>query len=135
MRAAETFSPDWTSPPGETISDVLRERDISIDDFAEKMQKSHQEILELLQGHSPITLGIARQLEKTLGASVEFWMSREFRYRERLGGSKEEANLWVQSLTTRSIRCHRSVIFGSVTELLSFLQYPAASIRNLRRNI
>ena len=98
MSAAETFCPDWTSPPGETISDVLRERGISIDDFAQKMQKSRQEILELLQGHSPITLGIARQLEKTLGASVEFWMSREFRYRERLGGCEEEANLWVQSL-------------------------------------
>jgi HTH-type transcriptional regulator / antitoxin HigA len=98
MSAAETFNPDWASPPGETIGDVLRERNISIDDFAEKMQKSHQETVELLRGQSPITLGIARQLEKILGASVEFWMSREFRYRERLGGPKEEGNLWLQTL-------------------------------------
>lgn len=98
MSAAETFTPDWASPPGETISDVLRERSVSIDEFAEKMQRSRQETLELLQGQSPITLGIARQLEKILGASVEFWMSREFRYRERLGGPKEEGNLWLQTL-------------------------------------
>ena len=100
MSAAETFNPDWASPPGETISDVLRERNISIDDFAEKMQKSRQEILELLDGESPITLGTARRLEKVLGASVNFWMSREFRYRERLTEPKVEDNLWLQTLPT-----------------------------------
>jgi HTH-type transcriptional regulator / antitoxin HigA len=98
MSAAETFNPDWVSPPGETIRDVLRERNITIDDFAEKMQQSRQETLELLQGQSPITLGTARRLEKALGASVEFWMSREFRYRERLGEPQEEDNVWVQTL-------------------------------------
>jgi HTH-type transcriptional regulator / antitoxin HigA len=98
MSAAETFNPDWVSPPGETIRDVLHERNITIDDFADKMHQSRQETLELLQGQSPITLRTARQLEKVLGASVEFWMSREFRYRERLTGPKEEDNVWVQTL-------------------------------------
>ncbi|SRR5258708_15525485 len=98
MNLAETFNPDWTSAPGETISDVLRERCISVDDFALRMQKSQQETLELLQGRSPITLGTARRLEKILGASVQFWMSREFRYRQRLGESAQDDNAWLQTL-------------------------------------
>lgn len=98
MSLAESFNPDWASPPGETIIDVLRERSISIDDFAQRMRKSERETLELLRGREPITLGTARQLEKVLGASVEFWMSREFRYRQQIEGAKLDDSGWLQSL-------------------------------------
>jgi len=54
--------------------------------------------MDLLQGRATITIGIARQLERVLGASVEFWMSRDFQYRQdiaRLHSADEE---WLTEL-------------------------------------
>jgi plasmid maintenance system antidote protein VapI len=98
MHLSESFSPDWASRPGDTINDVLRERKVSIDDFADRMGQSPAEIADLLQGRSAITLGIARRLEQVLGASVEFWMSREFRYRQHTTNPSLDDNTWLQGL-------------------------------------
>jgi HTH-type transcriptional regulator / antitoxin HigA len=76
------FQPDWTSAPGETISDLLAERDISLADFANRMNFSAKDATDLLEGRSTITIDVARKLKETVGGSVEFWVSRDYQYRE-----------------------------------------------------
>jgi HTH-type transcriptional regulator/antitoxin HigA len=46
------------------------------------MGQTLEEAANLLQGRATITIRVARRLERVLGASVEFWMSRDFQYRE-----------------------------------------------------
>lgn len=82
MTDTREFQPDWASPPGDTISDLLDERSLSTEEFSELIGQTPEQTEDLLFGRSTITLGIARELERVLGASIEFWMSRDFQYRE-----------------------------------------------------
>jgi|ERR1700722_8741546 len=102
MSTAQAFCPDWASSPGETIADILRERRIKVETFADLIGQSVEQVQRLLSGESPITLGVARQLQQTLGASVEFWMARDFRYRQ-IADPEEATNAWVQELPIRDM--------------------------------
>jgi plasmid maintenance system antidote protein VapI len=103
MISTQEFCPDWASAPGDTIADILRERALSEVEFAQCIGHTIEDARDLLQGRATITLAIARRLTQVLGASVEFWMSRDFQYRQdmaRLQASHEKK--W---LTERAQPC------------------------------
>lgn len=86
-----SFVPDWVSHPGETIQDILNERSISKNVFADLVCQDISEAADLLSGRLSITLNIARKLEAVLGGSVEFWVSRDNHYREAVAQRTEDA--------------------------------------------
>jgi HTH-type transcriptional regulator/antitoxin HigA len=92
------FRPDWASPPGDTISDILGERQLSDIEFASQIGRSLEEAKILLQGRTSITIGLARQLETVLGASVEFWMSRDFQYQQDIARLQKANEKWLSAL-------------------------------------
>jgi HTH-type transcriptional regulator / antitoxin HigA len=98
MASKELFQPKWTSSPGETISDILKEKRLSLIEFAEHMEHTPEDINDLLQGRSTITIAIARRLEKVLGASMEFWISRDFQYREDIKKFQKTEKEWLRQL-------------------------------------
>ena len=77
-----TFNPNWRTPPGGTIKDILNERNISLDEFSYMMNII--DIDKLISGEMFITPKIAKQLSETLGSSVNFWINRERNYRKPL---------------------------------------------------
>lgn len=89
------FKPNWTSSPGDTIKDILAARDISDFDFAKRMQFSIEDSLDLIEGRTALTLAIARQLSSILGASVEFWMTRDLQYRQDIARINISDEKWV----------------------------------------
>jgi len=76
------FTPNWISPPGDTISDLLKERGIAVAEFAAQLGQPVESASDLLQGREIVTLKVARKLEAVLGPSVEFWMARDYQYRQ-----------------------------------------------------
>lgn len=78
------FQPNWASAPGVTISRILRERSVSVDEFTKQMECSDQHVADLLKGQRAIDKKIANQLVLVLGASIDFWIKRERIYRESL---------------------------------------------------
>lgn len=99
MSKTHEFSPRWVSAPGATISDILLERDLSLAEFAQRMSAPTEEIRSLLEGRAAITIGTARRLQEVLGASVEFWMTRDFQYREDIAKRQAaEAKEWLSEL-------------------------------------
>jgi HTH-type transcriptional regulator / antitoxin HigA len=94
----DVFCPNWASAPGETIADILRERNFGIDEFAERIGQTKEQVKDLLGGRSAITIGLARQLERVLGGSVEFWMARDFQYHRQIASPDEVTNAWVREL-------------------------------------
>ncbi|MDP2816286.1 MAG: helix-turn-helix domain-containing protein [Rectinemataceae bacterium] len=78
------MKPDWASPPGDTILDLLEERDWTIADFAERLGLPPERISGLLDGTAPITHDIAVILESTLGSTTQFWLARELQYQASL---------------------------------------------------
>jgi plasmid maintenance system antidote protein VapI len=87
------FTPDWVSPPGDTIAAALRARGIATDEFARLLSRSASEVEGLLRGSALITADLAGQLAAILGASAGFWTRREARYREDLARLVREASL------------------------------------------
>jgi HTH-type transcriptional regulator/antitoxin HigA len=85
MNRPDGFSPDWASPPGETISDILETRNIQLDAFAQKIGWSDLEASALIAGTITITSEIAQTLANALGPSASFWIIRESQYRADLG--------------------------------------------------
>src|SRR5918912_2814725 len=98
MLSIQEFRPDWVSAPGDTISDILRERSLSETEFAEQIGHTLEDAKDLLQGRATITLEVARRLERVLGASVEFWMSRDFQYRQDIARLHAANKEWLTEL-------------------------------------
>jgi plasmid maintenance system antidote protein VapI/Zn-dependent peptidase ImmA (M78 family) len=92
------FRPDWLSAPGETILDILNERHLSVSQFASLMRQTADEVENLLEGRVTITLAVARQLSKVLGGSVEFWISRDFQYRDQAARLHVNDEGWLSEL-------------------------------------
>ena len=76
------FKPDWVSPPGDTISDLMVERGVSRARFAVMVGLTLVEVGGLLRGEAEITQRLAKALERVFGVSAAFWMARENHYRE-----------------------------------------------------
>lgn len=88
----EPFTPDWISPPGETIADLIEEQEWSQADLAKRLGYTTKYISLLIDGKAPITEEIALKLENVLGSSASFWLIREAQYRAKLTQQKAELN-------------------------------------------
>ncbi|MGA7933817.1 MAG: helix-turn-helix domain-containing protein [Kovacikia sp.] len=91
----QTFAPDWVSPPGDTIADLIEEREWSQVDLARRLGFTTKHVSLLINGKAPITEETALKLESVLGGSAGFWLSREAQYRAKLAQQEAEAD-WQQ---------------------------------------
>ncbi|MEO8022152.1 MAG: helix-turn-helix domain-containing protein [Polaromonas sp.] len=78
------FAPDWVSPPGDTILDLLEEREWTQQQLADRLGYSLKHVNQLIKAKVPLTEDAAIRLQNVLGASVGFWLTREAQYRERV---------------------------------------------------
>ena len=92
------FQPSWVSSPGETISEVLRLRQFSLEQFSDAIAQTPEDASALLEGRLAITIALARRLTTVLGASVEFWMSRDYLYRQGARRLQAEHREWLDAL-------------------------------------
>jgi HTH-type transcriptional regulator / antitoxin HigA len=98
MTATMEFCPNWASAPGDTIADLLEERGWSISEFAGRLGETNDQARQLLQGRATITVGTARKLEKVLGGTAEFWMARDFQFREDVDRIHRLDQEWLNEL-------------------------------------
>lgn len=82
-------APD-VSPPGDTLREMLEERSMSQADLARRMGRPTKTINEIINGKAAITSETAVELELVLGASAEFWTSREARFRNALARAEQD---------------------------------------------
>ncbi len=75
-----TFQPDWASPPGDTLAALLDERSMTQTELAERLGVSLKHVNRVIKGAATISPELALGLEKVLGASAAFWMTREAHY-------------------------------------------------------
>lgn len=83
LEVGAPFAPDWVSPPGDTIVDLLEERGWTQQQLADRLGFSLKHVNQLIKGKVPLSEDAAIRLQNVLGASVGFWLSREAQYRER----------------------------------------------------
>jgi len=78
---AASFNPDWASPPGDTISDLVEERGWTQAELAERLGYTTKHVSQLVNGKAALTEDAALRLERVLGAPAHFWLTREAQYR------------------------------------------------------
>lgn len=87
------YNPDYVSPPGETLEEVLEERGMSQAELAERAGRPKETINEIINGKAAITPETALELEWVLGIPASFWNNREKHYREALARIEEQFKL------------------------------------------
>ncbi len=104
-----SFTPDWVSPPGDTIADLLEERDWTQAQLAERLGYTTKHVSQLINGKAPINQETALKLERVLGSTAAFWLSREAQYRAALAKKEEEENClkkwtwWLEKLPVKEL--------------------------------
>ena len=84
------YMPDFVSPPGETIVEILKERKITRTEFANRIGLSKKTVNQLIKGKVEISVRIAYKMELALGVpSARFWIERERLYRESLANQAD----------------------------------------------
>ncbi len=124
------YTPDYVSPPGETLLETIEEQGLSQAELAERMGRPKKTVNEIIQGKASITSETALQLERVLGVPSGFWINREQQYRqyqtelaERIRLSKKVA--WLHKFPVKVMiergwikSCNDEV--GQLRELLNF---------------
>jgi plasmid maintenance system antidote protein VapI len=78
------LAPDWTSPPGDIIVEMLETQKVSLADFAQLVGLNIDETIKLTLGLKNIDQELAEKLSEVLGSTAKFWLARELRYRNEL---------------------------------------------------
>ena len=106
------FRPDWVSPPGDTIVDLLEEHGWTQVELAKRTGYTTKHISQLINGKAPISEDTAIKLERVLGGNARFWMTREAHYRESLAREREKKALqsdaaWLKKLPLKDMICFK----------------------------
>lgn len=110
----DTFTPDWVSPPGDTILDVIEERGWSQVELAERLGYTEKFISQLINGKVALTVDAAVRLERVLGSTLDFWLNREANYQRhlaRLEAAQRYATWvpWLDELPLRDLMAAKAV--------------------------
>lgn len=81
MEPKNQYQPEFVSPPGETLADVLDDRGLTPSDLALRMGLPTTRIHAILRGDAVIDPELAAELERILSVPAGFWLARELRYR------------------------------------------------------
>ncbi|WP_009543959.1 HigA family addiction module antitoxin [Crocosphaera subtropica] len=134
------YKPDYVSPPGETIEEILEEKGMTQSELAERMGRPKKTINEIIKGKAAITPETALQLELVLKIPANFWNNREQLYRDYLARQEENKRLkekvaWLEKIPYQAmiklgwIRNFNNKV-EQLRELLDF--FSVASPENLR---
>jgi HTH-type transcriptional regulator / antitoxin HigA len=100
-KTTHPFNPDWVSPPGDTIADLLEEQDWTQVQLAEQIDFTEVQVKQLIDGEIEIDSETARKLAAVLGSTENFWLKLEALYRSRLAkfeAEKQHLPKWVSWL-------------------------------------
>lgn len=103
-----TYLPDHVSLPGESLQELLDERQMSQAELADRTGRPRKMINEIVKGKAPITPETALQLERVLGVAASFWGELERNYRDHLAREQEEQLLqdsadWLRWIPVREL--------------------------------
>lgn len=94
------FKPDYVSPPGDTIREIMRDNEITPTDIMEHCGIELAEFCRLILGGLKITDDIAEGLENASNVPAKFWLKRQFNYDE----FKKTEPVTIDAMTYKTLR-------------------------------
>ncbi|MDQ2731429.1 MAG: helix-turn-helix domain-containing protein [Armatimonadota bacterium] len=129
-RLTNEYRPDEVSAPGETLEEILEERQMTQTELAQRLGLAHKTVNEIIRGKAPLTHETALGLENVLGIPASFWNTYEMAYREFLTRKEVAERLseyrpwlndlpWKEAVKREWIGQHTSLI-DQITAILRF---------------
>jgi len=87
------YAPDYATPPGATLLEVLEDQGMSQAELARRTGLSTKHISQISTGRAPISIEVALKLERATGVPARVWNNLESRYREQLARTDEQKRL------------------------------------------
>lgn len=84
------YEPDYATPPGETLRELLGDLGMSQVELAERTGLSPKHINQVMQGAAPLTPDTASRLEPVVGVPAKFWNSLEASFQSRLNSQRTQ---------------------------------------------
>lgn len=75
--------PDWATPPGDTLLEILEFKGITQKELAVRTGYSVKQINQIVLGNAPITPTLAILLERVTGTAAKYWNALESQYQTR----------------------------------------------------
>src|SRR6266566_420745 len=75
MTPMRAFQPDYISPPGETLADMLEQSGMTQTELAQRLGVSLKHVNQVVKGAASISAELALGLEKVFGVSASFWLN------------------------------------------------------------
>lgn len=102
------FAPDYATPPGSTLRELLDDRGLGQSDLAVRMGMSEKTVSQIINGVAPLTYETAEKLEMVLGVPARFWNTRELHYRESQSRIEAHAKLesevaWLKEIPVKEL--------------------------------
>ncbi len=117
------FEPNWTSAPGETISDLLQERGMTLKQLASKMNRPLDGVNQLIHGKEIVSNEIASQLALIFGGSADFWINRQEQFNQDAVRQQSQVELaWLKQLPVKDMLKFGWISDGKnkITECLNY---------------
>lgn len=93
VMADQSFRPTYTSPPGETIADLLDECEMTQTELAKRLGVTLKHVNQVVNGGASISAELALGLEKVFRVPAHFWLNRESLYQADIARRDEEKEL------------------------------------------
>lgn len=74
------LSPDLIIHPGETLSDILKDRNITQTELAHRTGVSKAHVSKIINGEKDVSVSYAKKLEYALGIEANFWVNLQANY-------------------------------------------------------
>jgi addiction module HigA family antidote len=84
------FYPNIAIPPGVTLIEILKEKNMTQTELANRTGRPIKTISEIVNGKAEITPETAIQFEKVLGLPASFWLNLQMNFNETLARIKEK---------------------------------------------
>lgn len=102
------YEPDVVLPPGETLAEVLEQREMTQTELARRTGLSIKHVNQIVNGAAPITPETALVLEKATGVAARVWNNLEVAYREHVSRHEEDERLavdlgWLKELPIKEL--------------------------------
>lgn len=126
------LSRDFIIHPGETLAEVLEDREMSQKELAIRTGMTEKHISTVIHGQKNISSSFAKKLEYALGIETEFWMNLQANYERELLEFEELNNISEQEI---SILKNLKEVLAKWTEFgwLEEDANPASTVLDIRK--
>ncbi|MBR2692682.1 MAG: HigA family addiction module antidote protein [Thermoguttaceae bacterium] len=135
MKETNTIEPDFAVHPGRLLARVLKQREMTQKELAERTGINKKTINDIVNGTAAITYGTSVGLERVLGVPASFWMNAESIYqtrKKRLEELEEHKNFLkepaLKELVSRRFVPKSKTAEESVNNILRFFRVGSVSV-------